>query len=130
MSALSDIDEIDDIVEMVAILKALKIPNKELRTLDEMRQRVKETLRLSEKRSSWTAKEAFSVLTEAKKEDEEKRATLLQFYERTSACLDAKYENVLALLEKNIGNLWEKIVSHKQVLQKKEYIVLVSGEIS
>ena len=67
------------------------------------------------------------MLTEAKKEDERKRATLLQFYERTSVCLDTKHENVLALLEKNIGNLWEKIASHKEVLLKKEYIVLVAG---
>ena len=72
MSALSDIDEIDDIVEMATTMASLKIPSKGLKTLDEMRQRVKETLRLSEKRSSWTAKEVrilqflFKILATSK----------------------------------------------------------------
>ena len=51
------IDEIDDIIEMSCIMKSLGVSSKGLRTLDEMKQRVKETLRLSEKKSSWTAKE-------------------------------------------------------------------------
>ena len=71
--------------------------------------------------------QAFSVLTEAKKEDERKRATLLDFYERTDVCLQSMDGKVHALLEQNIGNLKEKIASHKQNLLKKEYIVLVAG---
>ena len=67
------------------------------------------------------------MLTEAKKEDERKRATLLSFYERTDDCLQSMDEKVHALLEQNIGNLKEKIASHKQNLLKKEYIVLVAG---
>ena len=67
------------------------------------------------------------MLTEAKKEDEEKRATLLNFYEHTDVCLQSMDEKVHALLEQNIGNLKEKIASHKQNLLKKEYIVLVAG---
>ena len=53
--------------------------------------------------------QAFSVLTEAKKEDERKRATLLDFYERTDVCLQNMDGKVDALLEQNIGNLKEKI---------------------
>ena len=71
--------------------------------------------------------QAFSVLTEAKKEDERKRATLLGFYERTDDCLQSMDGKVHNLLEQNIGNLKEKIASHKQNLLKKEYIVLVAG---
>ena len=71
--------------------------------------------------------QAFSVLTEAKKEDEKKRATLLKFYERTEVCLGRMDEKVHTLLEQNIRNLKEKIASHKQNLLKKEYIVLVAG---
>ena len=52
-----EIDEIDDIVEMGRTMTALGVSSKGLRTLDEMKQRVKETLRQSEKKSSWTAKE-------------------------------------------------------------------------
>ena len=67
------------------------------------------------------------MLTEAKKEDERKRATLLNFYEHTDICLQSMDEKVHGLLEQNIGNLKEKIASYKQNLLKKEYIVLVAG---
>ena len=67
------------------------------------------------------------MLTEAKKEDERKRATLFNFYERTDVCLQRMDRKVYALLEQNIGNLKEKIASYKQNLLKKEYIVLVAG---
>ncbi|XP_066024050.1 uncharacterized protein [Pocillopora verrucosa] len=130
MSALPDIDKIDDILEMASTMTTLKIPSKGLKTLDEMKEKVKEALQSSEKKSSWTAKEAFSVLTEAKKEDKRKRATLLNFYERTDVCLQSMDRKVHALLEQNIGNLKEKIASHKQNLLRKEYIVLVAGETS
>ena len=52
-----EIDAIDDIVEMGRMMTSLGISSKGLRTLDEMKLRVKETLRLSKKKSSWTAKE-------------------------------------------------------------------------
>ena len=52
-----EIDEIDDIVDMANTMTSLGVSSKGLRTLDEMKQRVKETLRQSEKKSSWTAKE-------------------------------------------------------------------------
>ena len=42
---------------MANTMTSLGVSSKGLRTLDEMKQRVKETLRLSEKKSSWTAKE-------------------------------------------------------------------------
>ena len=67
------------------------------------------------------------MLTEAKKEDERKRATLLNFYEHTDICLQSMDEKVHALLEQDIGNLKEKIASYKQNLLKREYIVLVAG---
>ena len=67
------------------------------------------------------------MLTEAKKEDERKRATLFNFYEHTDVCLCNMDEKVHALLEQNIGNLKEKMASQKQNLLKKEYIVLVAG---
>jgi len=52
-----DIDAIDDVVAMVQTMTSLGVSSKGLRTLDEMKQRVKEKLKLSEKKSSWTAKE-------------------------------------------------------------------------
>ena len=58
MADAKDIDAIDDIMEMSTTMTSLGISSKGLRTLDEMKDRVKETLKISEKKkSSWTAKE-------------------------------------------------------------------------
>ena len=51
-----EIDAIDDFVDMVRTMQSLGISSKGLQTLDEMKRRVKETIRLK-KKSSWTAKE-------------------------------------------------------------------------
>ncbi|KAL9964103.1 hypothetical protein ACROYT_G027686 [Oculina patagonica] len=123
-----ELDNIDDFVEMFRAMASLGISVKGLRTLDEMKDRIKETLKMSErKKSSWTAKEAFSVLTDAKEEDERKRATLHQFYEDTEECLNSMDSNVRILLEQNIGNLKDKITMNKRNLKQKEYIVLVAA---
>ena len=61
MSALLDIDKIDDIMEMANTMATLKIPSKGLKTLDQMKAKVKETLQSSEKKSSWTAKEVRTL---------------------------------------------------------------------
>ena len=61
MSASLDIDKIDDIVEMANTMATLKIPSKGLKTLDQMKAKVKETLQSSEKKSSWTAKEVRTL---------------------------------------------------------------------
>ena len=61
MSALPDIDKIDDISEMVTTMASLKISTKGLKSLDEMKAKVKETLQSSERKSSWTAKEVRTL---------------------------------------------------------------------
>ena len=61
MSTLLDVDKIDNIVEMVNTLVSLKIPSKGLKTLDEMKAKVKETLQSLEKKSSWTANEVSTL---------------------------------------------------------------------
>ena len=61
MNALTGIDKIDNIVEMVTTMEILKISTKGLATLDEMKAKVKETLQSSQKKSSWTAKEVRTV---------------------------------------------------------------------
>ena len=61
MNALTGIDKIDDIVEMVTTMEILEISTKGLATLDEMKAKVKETLQSSQKKSSWTAKEVRTV---------------------------------------------------------------------
>ena len=62
MSALLDIDQIDDFLEMFNIITILKIPYKGLKTLEQMKAKVKETLQSLEKNSSWTAKEVRTQL--------------------------------------------------------------------
>lgn len=71
----------------------------------------------------------FSVLTEAKKEDEAKRATLYKFYKDTEVCLSHMDDKVWLVLEQNIGNLKDEIALHKRNLEQKEYIVLVAGRL-
>ena len=61
MSALPDIDKIDDISEMVSIMATLNISSRGLKTLDQMKAKVKETLQSSKKKSSWTAKEVRTL---------------------------------------------------------------------
>ena len=61
MNALTDIDKIDDITEMLTTMASLNISTKGLTTLEEMKAKVKETLQSSQKKSSWTAKEVRTV---------------------------------------------------------------------
>ena len=61
MSALPDIDKIDDILEMATTMATLKISSKGLKTLDQMKAKVKEALQSSEKKSSWTTKEVKTL---------------------------------------------------------------------
>ena len=48
------IDEIDDVVEMIQVMMALGISFKGLRTLDQMKTRMKEELNQSVEKPSWT----------------------------------------------------------------------------
>ena len=56
-----DIDIIDDIMDMIRTMTVMGVSSKGLRTLDEMKHRVKETLKISEKKFSWTAKEVRNL---------------------------------------------------------------------
>ena len=67
------------------------------------------------------------MLTDAKQDDERKRAALHKFYEDTEDCLHIMEDKVQSVLEHNIGNLKDKMASNKRNLKQKEYIVLVAG---
>ena len=70
------------------------------------------------------------MLTEAKKDDERKRAKLHQFYEDTEVCLNSLMKDKIRhILKKDFGNLREKIAMNKRNLKQKDYIVLVAGEL-
>jgi len=71
----------------------------------------------------------FSLLTDAKEEDERKRATLYKFYQDTETCLNCMDDDIRRLLEQNIGNYKEKIAHHKINLKQQEYILLVAGQL-
>ncbi|KAJ7349513.1 hypothetical protein OS493_038882 [Desmophyllum pertusum] len=79
---------------------------------------------------SYQAIKAFSVLTDAKQDDERKRAALHKFYEDTEDCLHSMDDKVQSVLEQGIGNLKDKMAFNKRNLKQKEYIVLVAGETS
>ena len=61
MSTEKEIDDIDDIEDMIQTMTPLGVSPKGLEALDEMKQRLKDTLKLQEEKSSWTAKEVSSM---------------------------------------------------------------------
>ena len=73
--------------------------------------------------------QAFSLLIDAKQENDRKRATLHQFYKDTEVCLECMDDKVRSLLEQNIGDLKDRLAMNKTNLKQKDYIVLVAGEL-
>lgn len=57
MTEAKDIDNINNIMDMIRTMQALGVSCEGLQTLDEMKNRVKEMLKTSQEKSSWTAKE-------------------------------------------------------------------------
>ena len=60
MSGIPDIDKMD-MLEMANTMALLKIPFTGLKTMEDMKERVKVTLQWSEKKSGWTAKEVRTL---------------------------------------------------------------------
>ncbi|XP_068705727.1 uncharacterized protein [Montipora foliosa] len=123
-----EIEKIDDILEMGEVMKALGISCKGLKTLDEMKDAY--ALHQTSKKPSWNAGKAFSILSEAKDEDERKRLILLDLFENTEGCLKKMDKKFLNLLQMKVPNVKENIKNHKLQLTRKEYFLLVAGETS
>jgi len=107
-------------------MTALGISSDGLTTLDQMRNRVKQ----SAIESSWTVGEAYSVLSEAKQEDEKKRKELLTLYEDAERQMKKLDKKILDLLEQYVENHEKKMENQKKRLKRKEYFLLVAGETS
>ncbi|XP_067035404.1 uncharacterized protein [Acropora muricata] len=127
---IEGIDDIDDIGEMIQVMTGLKISYKGLQTLDQMKDKVRTNLRRTENKPSWTAREAFSILSEAKDEDERKREKLLSFFNYAQQCWEVMDDSILSLLQAKVGNIEVNIDKHKSQLARKEYFLLVAGETS
>ena len=74
--------------------------------------------------------QAFSILSEAKDEDARKRLGLLGLYNAAEKCLNKVDDKILHLLQQNLGNVKEKLHSHKVEIAHKEYFLLVAGKIA
>ncbi|KAL9963723.1 hypothetical protein ACROYT_G027257 [Oculina patagonica] len=122
------IDEIDDVSEMFQTMTALGISSKGLKTLDQMKTRVRTELNQSQNKPNWTAGQAFSILSQAKDEDERKRKILLNLFYESENCLHNMDEKLLHLLQQNMGNIEEKMKNYQVQLKQKEYFLLVAGE--
>ncbi|XP_068736761.1 uncharacterized protein [Montipora capricornis] len=124
-----EIEKIDDILEMgEKVMKALGISCKGLKTLDEMKDAY--ALHQTSKKPSWNAGKAFSILSEAKDEDQRKRHILLDLFKNTEGCLMKMDEKFLNLLQMKVPNVKENIKNQKLQLTRKEYFLLVAGETS
>ncbi|PFX33630.1 hypothetical protein AWC38_SpisGene1494 [Stylophora pistillata] len=90
-----------------------------LQTFDQMKQRVKKALRITEK--------AFSVLTETSEEVKRRQTLLLELCESTEACLNMLSDKDYALLELGVKNLKNQLAAdHKQSLEREEDVILVA----
>lgn len=75
----------------------------------------------------WCVFQEFSTFSKDKKDIKRKQEELYKYYESSQDCLNSTDEQVRALLEQDIADLKDKIVSHKRNLKKEEYIVFVTG---
>lgn len=57
MTEANDIDAIDDLEDLFHIMASIGVSSKGLKTLDELKDRVKGALKMYEKSSGWTGKE-------------------------------------------------------------------------
>ena len=71
--------------------------------------------------------QAYSVLSEAKQEDEKKREKLLTLYEEADLQMKKLDKKTLDLLEEYVGNFEERMKIQKERLKCKEYVLLVAG---
>ena len=71
--------------------------------------------------------QAFSVLSEAKEEDDRKRQALLIFYAQAQDLLSKMDEPMLTLLQERFKNLKEKMKWHDKQLKQTKYFLLVAG---
>ena len=71
--------------------------------------------------------QAFSVLSEAKEEDDRKRQALLSFYAQAQDLLIKMDEPMLTLLQERFKNLKEKMKWHEKQLKQTKYFLLVAG---
>jgi len=128
-SKTRDIEQIDDLMEMLELMWALDTSWEGLKTLDEMKARVRDELAQSQINPSWAAGQPFSILSEAKERDLRKRQALLNFYtEAEKFFMDDK---ILALLEQSVGNVKEKMNNRKVQLKEGQWMnhnLIVAGE--
>ena len=71
--------------------------------------------------------QAYSVLSEAKQEDEKKRKELLTLYEDAERQMKKLDKKILDLLEQYVENHEKKMENQKKRLKRKEYFLLVAG---
>ena len=66
-------------------------------------------------------------MSEAKDEHTRKRQILLTLYKDAKQCLEDMDDNILSLLQTNVGNIEENVKNHKLQLAREEYFLLVAG---
>ena len=66
-------------------------------------------------------------MSEAKDEHTRKRQILLTLYKDAEQCLEDMDDNILSLLQTNVGNIEDNVKNHKLQLAREEYFLLVAG---
>jgi len=57
-----------------------------------------------------------------------KREALLKLYSDTEGCVEKMADEIIALLEKKVGNIKEKMTYRRTQLEREEYFLLVAGK--
>lgn len=68
-------------------------------------------------------------MSKVKDEDTKKREVLAKFYCAVEKCYDELDDKIRNLLQRNMGNVKEKMKNHKTQLKQKEYYLLVAGKL-
>ena len=66
-------------------------------------------------------------MSEAKDQHTRKRQILLSLYKDAEECLENMDDNMLSLLQTNVGNIEENVKNRKLQLAREEYFLLVAG---
>ena len=73
--------------------------------------------------------QAFSILSEAKDDDARKSRSLLKLFIDAQEIMNTMDEKILNLLQQKVSNVKEKMKNHKLQLARREYFLLVAGNV-
>ncbi|XP_027059587.1 uncharacterized protein LOC113686190 [Pocillopora damicornis] len=130
-TGLEKVDAIEDILKAGDLMKSFGLSTTGLRSIDEMKSKLREHLKELEETSSRKIGETHVVISDAGKSDADKRRKLLDLYKRTEQFMGQFEEDFLEIFQKSFEDLNKSLQERKQNVEPSDqYVVLVAGETS